>query len=258
MNKIIYRHHIISLVKEYKQDKTKPKHSPSQYLENLLSLSEKTVQECMIPRTNIVAINNKTSISEILKIFIKIPFSKLIVYKNSIDEILGIISVKDLFQKPKDLNTILRPVLIVPYSRKAYDVMLDFQKSNYLAGIVLDEYGGTAGMVTLEDVLEEILGEIYDEHDLNIAGIKQRSQNSYLVNGDVELDILQQKIPQLQIDTTDESIYTIAGYILLKLVHVPQINETISTNNWQATILKSAPQKIEQIELIITPNIEAK
>ena len=212
----------------------------------------------MVPRTNIVAIDDKTSIADILNTFINTPFSKLIVYKDSIDHIIGVVTVKDLFQNPKNLQSILHPVLIVPYSRKAYDMMLDFQKSNNLLAVVLDEYGGTAGMVTLEDVLEEILGEIYDEHDSNLDGISrhQRSKNSYIINGNVELDALKQRIPQLQIDTIDENIYTIAGYLLLKLGRIPQTHEIINMNNWQATILKASLQKVERIELIISPKID--
>ncbi len=147
----------------------------SEILHNVLELSNMRVKESMIPRTDIVAVEKGTSIDETLKLFITSGFSKLLVYQESIDDIIGVIFAYDLFSQPENLIEIMRPVKLVPATQRSKDLLSEFRKSNISVAVVIDEYGGTAGMVTIEDLLEEVVGDIQDEYDTEDQFMKKIS-----------------------------------------------------------------------------------
>lgn len=137
----------------------------SEILHNVLELSNMRVKESMIPRIEIEAVDKSTPIEDVLNTMIESGHSKLPVYRDSIDDVIGVVFAHDFFKNPKSLHEIIRPIKLVPSSKKSKDLMQEFRQSNLSVAIVLDEYGGTAGMITIEDLLEEVVGDIQDEYD---------------------------------------------------------------------------------------------
>lgn len=223
----------------------------SEILHNVLELSNKRVKESMIPRTDIVAVEKNTSIDETLKLFISSGFSKLPVYQESIDDIIGVIFAYDLFSNPKSLSEIIRPIKLVPASQKSKDLLSEFRSSNISVAIVIDEYGGTAGMITIEDLLEEVVGDIQDEYDTEDRIIKKISGNSYILSGGVEIEDLLQKFPEIDLPEESTEYETIAGYIINELGRIPKVNEELLIDGKKIIISKATPSRIETIKVIV-------
>ena len=152
-------------------------------LKNVLDLSEKRVRECMVPRTDIVAVDILLSIDDVKEIFIETKLSKLLVFKGSIDNVIGYIHSYDLFKTPKNLRSVLLPLPFVPESMNAMELLNQFIDNNRGVAVVLDEFGGTAGMITIEDVTEEIVGEIVDEHDDDDVVNQQLNERTFIFSG---------------------------------------------------------------------------
>ncbi len=199
----------------------------SEILHNVLELSNMRVKESMIPRTDIVAVEKSTSIEETLKLFITSGFSKLLVYQGSIDDIIGVIFAYDLFNNPENLTEIMRPVKLVPSSHRSKDLLSEFRKSNLSVAVVIDEYGGTAGMVTIEDLLEEVVGDIQDEYDTEDYFMKKISGNTYILSGGIEVEDLLEKYPEIDLPLEAEEYETVAGYIINTLGRIPNVNEEL-------------------------------
>lgn len=223
----------------------------SEILHNVLELSNKRVKESMIPRTDIVALEKNTSIDETLKTFISSGFSKLPVYEESIDDIIGVIFAYDLFSNPKNLSEIMRPIKLVPASQKSKDLLSEFRKSNLSVAVVIDEYGGTAGMVTIEDLLEEVVGDIQDEYDTEDHFIKKLSGNTYIISGGVEIEDLLEKYPEIEFPEETSEYETVAGYIIHALGRIPKVNEELLIDNNKIIISKATPSRIETVKLIV-------
>ncbi|MDX1672207.1 MAG: hemolysin family protein, partial [Balneolaceae bacterium] len=171
----------------------------SEILHNVLELSNKRVRESMIPRTEILAVEKNTSIEETLKTFISSGFSKLPVYQETIDDIIGVIYAYDMFNNPQSLTEIMRPIKLIPSSQKSKDLLSEFRKSNLSVAVVIDEYGGTAGMVTIEDLLEEVVGDIQDEYDIEEQVMKKLSPDTYVLSGGVEIEDLLLEYPEMEL-----------------------------------------------------------
>jgi CBS domain containing-hemolysin-like protein len=205
----------------------------------------------MIPRTEIVAIEKSTSIEETLKVFISSGFSKLPVYQESIDDIIGVIFAYDLFNNPKNLTEIMRPIKLVPSSQKSKDLLSEFRKSNISVAVVIDEYGGTAGMITIEDVLEEVVGDIQDEYDTEDHIMKKLSNNTFVISGGVEIEDLKEQYPEISLPEETSDYETLAGYIIDSLGRIPKVNEELLIGDNKFIISKASPSRIETVKIVL-------
>lgn len=222
----------------------------SEILSNVLELSSKRVKESMIPRTDIVAVEKNASVREVLKTFISSGYSKLPVYEENIDDIIGVVFAYDLFHNPEELTEIIRPIKLVPYSQKSKDLLSEFQKSNHSVAIVIDEYGGTAGMVTIEDLLEEVVGDIQDEYDTEEDFIKKLSADTYILSGNAEIDELMEEYPEVELPLNEGEYETVAGFIISKLGRIPKVNEELLIDGYKFIISKATPSKIETVKMV--------
>lgn len=223
----------------------------SEILHNVLELSSKRVKDSMIPRTEITAVEKQTPINEVLGTFIKSGFSKLPVYRESIDDVIGVVYAHDLFNKPKTLQEIIRPVKLVPSSKKSKDLLTEFRHSKLSVAIVLDEYGGTSGMVTIEDLIEEVVGDIQDEHDVEDEIMKKISPNTFVISGNVEIEELNEKFEEIDLPMEPNDYDTVAGYIINSIGRIPKVNEEILLEGYKFIISKATQSRIETIKLVI-------
>ena len=223
-----------------------PEHS-KELLKNAMSLPTIKIRECLVPRTEIEGIDISCSIEEIKQHFINTKLSKLIVYDESIDEIKGYVHQLDLFKKPATLKEIILPIPVVPESMTATDLINKFTKEHKSIAWVVDEFGGTAGVITMEDLLEEIFGEIKDEHDVEEFVEKQISATDFIFSGRLELDYLRENF-DLTFPEDSES-ETLSGYIITKHETIPLPKESIIIDNYQFDILNVSDTRIEMVKM---------
>ncbi|HEX2683560.1 MAG TPA: hemolysin family protein [Ferruginibacter sp.] len=215
--------------------------------ENALSLSETKLRECLIPRREIVGVGSNTSIEQVKAKFIETQLSKLVVYDENIDNIIGYVHQLDLFKQPKTVKEILLPIPTVPESMSATDLMNKFSKERRTIAWVIDEFGGTAGIVTMEDLLEEIFGEIKDEYDTEEFVDKQLGANEYIFSGRMELDLITEKYKLVFPD--DEETETLSGYIIKNYEQIPKLKEHIIIGNYEIDVLSVSDTRIEMVKL---------
>ncbi len=218
----------------------------SELLENIFELSTLRVKDVMIPRTEIVAVDIHASIEEVIQRIVESGHSRLPVYQENIDNIVGIVYAHDLFKKPRSLKEIIRDVRFVPETKPAKDLLKEFLQTHTTIAIVIDEYGGTAGLVTIEDLLEELIGEIQDEFDTEAPEIQQVDKHTLIVSGRVELDTLEE-LYDIHLPRNDYE--TIAGFLIDHMGHIPTAGETFSYNGYYFTILRSHPNRIDQVKI---------
>jgi CBS domain containing-hemolysin-like protein len=214
---------------------------------NALDFSKVKIRECIIPRPEIDALEIGSSIEELKQMFIESGFSKILIFENSIDHIVGYVHSSDLFQNPDEIREILRSIAFVPETMEASKLLSKFLKQNQSIAVVVDEFGGTAGIVTNEDILEEIFGEIEDEHDSDELVATQVNENLYILAGRLEIDDINERF-HLNIPE-GESYKTIAGLIIDRSERIPKAQEVIKESRFEWKILKSTPTKIELVEL---------
>jgi len=222
----------------------------SEILHNVLELSNKRVRDTMVPRTEMIAIDRNSPLEELKNLFITSGYSKIPVYQDNIDDIIGVVFAYDLFSNPENIGDILRPVKLIPSSKKSKDLLQEFRQSNISVAIVIDEYGGTAGMVTIEDLIEEVVGDIQDEYDKTDEVIKKISNHTYVVSGNVELDELEEKYPEIELQDSGDEFETLAGYIISHIGRIPKVNEEIQIQENKFIISKATPNRIETVKLI--------
>jgi len=218
-------------------------------LQNALDLSEKRVRECMIPRTEIIAIDIISSIDEVQARFIDTKLSKLLIFKGNIDKIIGYIHSYDLFKNPKNLKSILLPLPFVPESMRAMELLHQFIESNKGIAVVLDEFGGTAGMITIEDVTEEIVGEIVDEHDIDEVADQQIDSTTFIFPGRSYVEDINRKY-SLALPESDE-YETISGLLLDHLENIPKKEDVIEFEDYRFTIINVNKTTIQEVRLVI-------
>ncbi len=215
--------------------------------ENALSLSEVKLRECLIPRREIESIKSTTAIEEVKTKFIQTQLSKLVVFDENIDSIIGYVHQLDMFKKPATLQEILLPIPTVPESMSATDLMNKFTKERKSIAWVIDEFGGTAGIVTMEDLLEEIFGDIKDEYDTEEFVEKQLAANEFIFSGRLELDYIAEKF-RLQFLENEET-ETLSGYIIQKNEQIPKQKDRIIIGNYQYDILNVSDTRIETVKI---------
>ena len=216
--------------------------------ENALSLSEKKIRECLIPRKEIDGVDINTVIETVKDRFIQTKLSKLVVFEKNIDNIIGYVHQLDLFKNPSDIRSILLPIPTIPESMSATDLMTKFSKERKSIAWVVDEFGGTAGIVTMEDLLEEIFGDIKDEYDTGEEFVdKQIAANEFIFSGRLELDYITEKY-RLPFPDSNET-ETLSGFIIQNRDEIPQQKETFTVGNYQFDILNVSDTRIETVKM---------
>ena len=220
-----------------------------QMIQNVRDFHSTKVRECMVPRNEIIAVEDDIEIKELQDLFIGSQHSKIPVYKQSIDNLTGYVHLYDLFGKPKDINSVVRPVIIVPETISASNVLNMMINQRKSVAVVVDEFGGTAGMVTVEDLIEEIFGEIQDEFDIDELLVKKISETEFILAGRLEIDYLNQEY-SLNLPQSDE-YETLAGLILNQHQSIPDIKEQIRIDRFTFTILEATDSRIDKVLLKI-------
>jgi CBS domain containing-hemolysin-like protein len=223
---------------------------------NALEFKQVKVRDCMIPRTEIVAIDLEDGIEELKKIFVESGHSKVLVYKDTLEDVIGYCHSVALFKKPKDIQSILKPILIVPEAMPAKDLMLRFSKEHKSLALIVDEFGSTSGLVSMEDVMEQIFGDIEDEYDDNEDLIEKRLEDKvYLLSARLEIDYLNEKyewnLPEGDYDT-------LGGMIISINEDIPEVNETIIAHPFNFQIISMMDARIDTVKLTIIGEIERK
>ena len=217
--------------------------------QNALDFSKIKLRDCSVPRTEIVALEYGISLEKLKQTFIETGFSKIPIYKGSIDNIIGYIHASEMFEHPNDWKQYIKQIPIVPENMTAHKLMKLFMQQKKSMAVVVDEHGGTNGIVTLEDIIEEIFGEIEDEHDTREYIAKQLNEKEYLLSGRMEVQQANEKFG-LNIPESDE-YETIAGFILHHHQHFPKLNEIIHIGDFNLRCIKVTNNRIELIRLFL-------
>ncbi len=216
---------------------------------NALDFSSVKLRDCMVPRTDIIAMNKDTDIDELKDKFIETGYSKILIYENDIDNIIGYIHIWEMFNNPSDWTKQIASISFYPDSMLARTLMSELFLQRKTIAVVVDEFGGTSGIITTEDLVEEIFGEIEDEYDVNTNIAKKVGENEYIISGRMEIDQLNElfefNLPQ------EDDYTTIAGFILHHTQRFPKTYETIEIDNFTFKILKVTQRKIEMTKLIV-------
>lgn len=215
-------------------------------ISNVLTISDVRVRECMVPRTEIVAIEKSSAMKDVLHKFGTSGYSRLPVYDETIDKIIGIVSVQDLFKKPKTLESITREVMFVPETKKSVELLSEFLQTGQSIAVVVDEFGGTAGLVSAEDLIEELVGDIQDEYDQDDEVFRALSENTYLLSARLEIERINEKF-ELGLPKGDYE--TLAGYILANCGRIPKQGEIVNIEPYSITISKATKTKIDVVKL---------
>ena len=215
--------------------------------QNALDFSDILVRDCMVPRVDVEAVDVESSIGEIYGRFIESQYSRIFVWDGSIDNIVGYVNIKSLFRNPASIRDIMIGVRYVPETMPAERLLEEFTKNRISVAVVIDEFGGTAGIISLEDVLEEIFGEIDDEHDTSDMVERQVAENEYVFSSRLEVKYLNEKYG-LGIEESDE-YETLAGYIISNENGIPPTGAEVSIGNKLIRILKSSSSRIELVKV---------
>ena len=222
--------------------------SEVQIFHNALTFNDRKAREIMVPRAEVTAVDRYVSIKELISLFSGTGFSKILVYKESLDNVVGYVHAFDLFKKPKNVRSITHPVEFVPEAMLIKDILNSLIKKRKSIAIVLDEYGGTAGMITLEDIVEELFGEIEDEYDqVDLTELKLET-GDYLLSARLEVDYLNDKYKLNLIE--DDQYETLGGYIVHHTENIPLKGEIVKIGDYDFEIQKVTASKIETIKII--------
>jgi putative hemolysin len=214
-----------------------------------LSFSEVIARDCMIPRNEIIAIEIKESVAALKKKFIETEVSKILVFKDTIDNIIGYVHSFEMFKNPENIKNILWPVSVIPETMSANKILQELLKKNRSMAIVLDEYGGTAGLVTMEDIIEEIFGEIDDEHDTEEKESIQLSDNEFRFSARLEIDYINEKY-NLNIPVSEE-YETLGGFLISRFRDIPEKGAQLDFDNYHFVIEEVGATKIQTVYLNI-------
>ncbi|WP_088323637.1 hemolysin family protein [Polaribacter tangerinus] len=221
--------------------------SEIQIFQNALEFHNVKAREVMVPRTEIIAIEIHEKVKNLKNIFIETGLSKVLVYKTSLDDVIGYVNAFELFKKPKSIKSILLPVEIVPESMMINDILNMLMKKRKSVAIVVDEYGGTSGMITVEDIVEELFGEIEDEHDSQEFLEEIINTNTFHFSARLEVDYLNEEY-HLNIPKS-EAYETLGGFIIEQTESIPSVDEMVEIEGFQIKILKTSGAKIDHVSL---------
>ncbi|HYA13581.1 MAG TPA: hemolysin family protein [Syntrophales bacterium] len=221
-------------------------------IQSILEFRDTVVREVMIPRTEMIAIRSDATVDEILELTIKHGHTRMPVYADSVDNIVGILNVKDLLKfwskpiKENDILSSLRKPYYIPETKNSHHLLHELKQKKYHMAIVIDEYGGTSGLVTLEDLIEEIVGEIHDEHDAKKADIVELADGYILVDGRVEIEVLED---YLKTKFKEGKFETLGGFILSVIKKIPVAGEIVNVDNLEMIIESADERSIRKVKI---------
>ncbi len=218
----------------------------SDIINKVIELGEQKIYEAMTPRTDLIAVECETPIDEVINIFISSGYSKIPVFEETIDDIKGWVHAYDMFKEPENLKHVMRDIIFIPDTKKTLEMLNEFLDKRVSIAVVIDEFGGTAGLVTVEDIIEEMVGEIKDEHDTEDIICRQIDDHNFLVSGKAEIDFLNE---QFDLNIPNGDYETIGGYITNSLGTIPQKGEYHTVSNYLIYVVKSDKTKIDLIKL---------
>ncbi|MCB9069012.1 MAG: HlyC/CorC family transporter [Calditrichae bacterium] len=219
----------------------------AEYLRRALGFRNLRVREAIIPRAEMIAVEDTISLDELYRHFTKSGHTKLPVYHDNLDQIVGVVFLKDLFQNPPDLQSIIREVMFVPDTKRCSQLLTIFKQNNISIAIVFDEYGGTAGMVTTTNLVSELFGDIDVEFSPKELMIRKLSHNAWMINARIEIDDLNES---LNTKIPDGDYETLAGYLLVKIGHIPKINEQIEIDDYRFIVISASRRRIQHVKMI--------
>lgn len=226
----------------------KVKDDESNILTKVFDFTEQKVYEAMRPRTEIIGIDVNKNITDAVNLFVESGFSKLIVYEENLDNIKGVVFAKDMFSNPADIRSVTRQIPFYPETKKSLEILNELLNLKISIAVVVDEFGGTAGIVTMEDIIEELFGEIKDEYDIEENICRRISNDSYMLSGKVEIDHLNDKY-HLGFPVGDYE--TIAGFIIENLGYIPRSNESITIGNYKFLVIRANKTRIDLVKLTL-------
>ncbi len=216
------------------------------YIRNVMDFSDSTADEIKTPRTDIQAIALTASLDEAKKAFSESGFSKILVYGESIDDIIGFVVLHDLFLSPESVKSVTRDISVYPQSKNIFEMLKDFQDRNISIALLVDEFGGTSGIVTMEDLVEEIFGDFEDEFDDDTQGIRPLSNGDFLAEGRTNIDDLHETA---NITLPEGEYETLAGYLLSRINRFPAKNEKIIIDDLEFTVLKATAKSVDLLRI---------
>lgn len=216
-------------------------------MQNALDFSKVKARDCMVPRTEISAVEIEDEVSKLKEMFVRTGYSKVLVYRDNIDNIIGYVNSVELFNKPDSVKRLVVPVIIIPETISAREVLQLFIKQNKSIAVVVDEFGGTSGMLTIEDIIEEIFGDIEDEHDRDDFIEEQIDERTFLFSARLEIDYLNATY-KIEIPESEE-YETLAGYIIHNQEDIPEVNTIIEVDNFLISVVEVTNVRIETVKL---------
>jgi CBS domain containing-hemolysin-like protein len=222
-------------------------------IKNAFEFSDHTAEEIMVPRTKVIAIDLNDYNSDTIDKIIDESFSRIPCYEDSLDNITGIVHLKDILKAMRkggevNVKELIAPVLLIPQNKRIGQLLKEFQSKRQQMAVVVDEYGGTIGIITMEDILEELVGEIQDEYDNETPFVEKTGDKTYSVLASATLDDVNDLLPH-EIEK-DEAFNTLAGYLIHKFGKIPSVNEKISVDNYEFTILKKTRTTITLVKMV--------
>ncbi len=240
--------HFVNDLVETEEEKDEES-SSLRIFQNVLDFSSVKARECMVPRTEIVALPLESTTEELKQQFIESGHSKILLYRDNIDNMVGYYELKDILHEPADIESAMRKLVVVPETMTANKVLRMLSDAKKSIALVVDEFGGTSGVVTIEDVLEEIVGDIEDEHDTSDLVEKKINEKEYVLSGRLDIDYLNEEL-DLGLPESDEYT-TLAGLILYVHGNIPRQQENIRVGANLFTVLRSTPTRVELLKLKI-------
>lgn len=225
-------------------------------IRNAIEFTETQAIDVLTPRIDLTAVSVDDSKDDIAAVFAETGYSRIPVYRDSIDHIIGILYQKDfhnyVYHTDKDISTIIRPAIYVTENKLIGELLQDLQKNKSHLAVVMDEFGGTVGIVTMEDILEELVGEIWDEHDEVVEEIRQTGENEYEVLGHTNAEKL---FELLDIDK-ELDVVTVSGWVMDELARIPEVGDAFHYENADVTVLAMDGKRVEKIKVVVTPDSE--
>lgn len=218
-------------------------------LSKIINMGDQKIYEAMTPRTDIVGVEINSSVKEVIEVFIESGYSKIPVYEENLDDVKGIVYAYDMFKNPENLRSVMREVIFVPETKRTLDMLNELLDKRVSIAVVVDEFGGTAGIITTEDILEEMLGEIMDEYDVEEDVLRKVDEKTYIISGKVEIDHINE---QFGLNIPEGDYETLGGYIITELGKIPVQGLSFHSVNFDISILKATKKKIDLVKLVVT------